>query len=53
MGIRDNPTPSKPPCEHKFGCWEYHDQGWWFASLIEVIQECTEWAPCHDSVMRV
>jgi len=26
MGIEDGGAP----CRHKFGCWEYHDQGWWF-----------------------
>ena len=28
MGIEDGGAP----CKHKFGCWEYHDQGWWFVS---------------------
>eukprot|EP00040_Diaphanoeca_grandis_P019512 m.103047 g.103047 ORF g.103047 m.103047 type:complete len:629 (+) comp27463_c0_seq1:186-2072(+) len=35
MGIKDRGCH----CEHKFGTWEYHDQAWWFAALIEVIQE--------------
>ena len=42
IGARDPmvwPIPGARSGEHKFGCWEYHDQGWWFASLIEVIQE--------------
>jgi len=35
IGIEDGGAP----CKHKFGCWEYHDMGWWFASMIEAIQE--------------